>query len=170
MSKREKIIFFAVLVGVLYGAYSLFLASPSKQITVGTGLKKGELGKIIADVTGNLTKEILDKADTHIFARAGAEWGSDPFYKTELPKKPKESKVLEEVVPLKQKVDLTYSGYVKMGDKRLAIINDIEYETGEELELPGYIVERIEPLKVKLVIRHEEKSETITVPMVEEIL
>jgi uncharacterized protein YdeI (BOF family) len=54
-----------------------------------------------------------------------------------------------------------------MGDKRLAIINGVEYETGEELELAGYIVERIEPLK--LVIRDKEKQITIIVPIEKEV-
>jgi len=168
MSKREKIILFAVLVAVLYGAYSLFLDTPSKRATVDSGMKKSELNKVIADVTGNLTKEILDTTDTYIIARAEAEWESDPFYKTELPKKPKVSKVRKRrVVPLKQKVDLTYSGYVEMGDKRLAIINGIEYEIGEELGLGGYVVERIEAFEV--VIRHKEKLGTITIPLKEEV-
>jgi hypothetical protein len=54
-----------------------------------------------------------------------------------------------------------------MGDRKLAIINGVEYETGEELKFAGYIVERIEPLKV--VIRDKEKQTIIIVPIKEEV-
>jgi hypothetical protein len=165
MSKREKVILFGALLAILYGAYSVFLDSPSKPPSVDTEKKKTELTKVISDVSGNLSKEVLDKADIYIIARAEAEWRSDPFSKTVLPKK---SEARKPAKPLKQKVSFTYSGYVEMGDKRLAIINGIEYETGEELELAGYIVEKIEPFKV--VIRGKKRQKRIIVPMKEGIL
>ena len=165
MSKREKIILSAALLAVLYVVYSLFIASPSKPPSVDTEKKKTELTKVISDVSGNLSKEALDKADIYIIVSAEAEWTSDPFSKTVLPKK---SKARKRDKPLKQKVSFTYSGYVEMGDKRLAIINGIEYEIGEELELAGYIVEKIEPFKV--VIRARKGQRRIIVPVKEGIL
>ena len=156
-----------VMLAIAYGAYTLFLESPRKRSTVDTGINKGELNKMIADVAENLSKEGLDKADAYIIARAEAEWKSDPFYKTVV----RERRTARErkAVPVKlKKVPLTYSGYVEMGDKRVAIIDGIEYETGEELEVAGYIIERIEPLEV--VIGHKKKRGTFTVPVVEGFL
>ena len=166
MGKREKIILLiAVLAAVLFGLYSLFPASQSKPKPVDIGEKKSELNEFIADVSGNLSKEVIDETDSYIIARAEAEWVSDPFLEIELPKKA-EKEALEEQEYLK--VTFTYSGYVKAGDIRLAIIDGVEYETGDELELTGYIVERIEPLKV--VIRYKGKQRRIIVPMKEEEL
>lgn len=167
MAKRRKIILIIVMLAILYGAYSLFLESPPKRSTVDTGIKKGELNKTIADVAGNLSKAGMDKTDAYIIARAEAEWQSDPFYKTVVREALKARE--QKVVPIKlKKVKLTYSGYLEMGDKRIAIINGIEYETGEELEVAGYIIERIEPLEV--VIGHKKKPGTFTVPVVEGLL
>ena len=156
-----------VMLAIVYGAYTLFLESPHKRSTVDTGINKGELNKMIADVVENLSKEGMDKADAYIIARAEAEWKSDPFYKTVV----RESRTARgrKAVPVKlKKVTLTYSGYVEMGDKRVAVIDGIEYETGEELDVAGYIIERIEPLEV--VIGHKKKPGTFTVSVVEGFL
>jgi len=50
----------------------------------------------------------------------------------------------------------------------MAIINDVEYETDDELELTGYIVERIDPLEV--IISDIERQRKITVPIEPEAL
>ena len=54
-----------------------------------------------------------------------------------------------------------------MGDRRLAIINDVEYETNDELEVTGYIVEAIEPLRV--IISDIKRRRKIIVPIEQEV-
>jgi hypothetical protein len=76
----------------------------------------------------------------------------------EIPKQPE---------PVEERISFTYSGYIEMGGKRLAIINDVEYETNDELELNGYIVEKIEPLKV--IISDIERQRKIIVPIEQEV-
>ena len=165
MSKRKKVILVVMFLAIIYGLYEVFLSSPSKTSLVDGGGELEELRNLVTAVIQNLTKENLSESDTYIIARAETEWGSDPFLKAELPKK---SELPAYAGPLEQKVGFTYSGYLEMGDRRLAIINGIEYETGEELQFQGYIVERIEPLKV--VIRGKEKQSAIIVPIKEEAL
>jgi hypothetical protein len=174
MSKREIIIVFAALIAIMYAVYSLFIASSSKQITSDTNIKKTGVVKFIANLSEILDKNALDKTDIYIIARAEAEWEKDPFLKTELAKQsalPKQPVPVEEVpkqpVPVEEKLNLTYSGYLEMGDKKLAIINDVEYETNDELELVGYIVEKIEPLRV--IISDKERQRKIIVPIKEEV-
>jgi len=174
MSKREIIIVFAALVAIMYAVYSLFIASSSKQITNDTNIKKTGTVRFIANLSEILDKNALDTTDLYIIARAEAKWEKDPFLKTELAK---ESEVPEKPVPVEEvprqtvrgeeKLSLTYSGYIEMGDKRLAIINDVEYETNDELELAGYIVEKIEPFKV--IISDKERQRKIIVPIEQEV-
>ena len=38
-----------------------------------------------------------------------------------------------------------YTGFLQMGDTRLAIINGMEYEAGDQLEPGGFIIRRILP-------------------------
>ena len=164
MSKREIIIVFAALVAIMYAVYSLTTSSSSNQITNNTDIKKTGVVKFIANLSELLDKNALDKTDIYIIARAEAEWEKDPFLKTELTKK---SEVPKQTVPVEEKLSLTYSGYLEMGDKKLAIINDVEYETNDELELVGYIVEKIEPLRV--IISDKERQRKIIVPIEQEV-
>jgi len=132
-----------------------------------TAINKDELNTIIVDVAANLSKAALDKTDAYRIARAEAEWERDPFYSPAARKK--HTPVKRKVVPAQlKKLKLTYSGYVEMGGKRVAVINGIEYESGEELQFAGYIIERIEPLQV--VIGHRKKRGSFTVPIIEESL
>jgi len=174
MSKREIIIVFAALVAIIYAVYSLFIASSSKQITNNTNIKKTGAVMFIANLSEILVKNALDKTDIYIITRAEAEWEKDPFLKTELTKKSEITKkpvpaeeTPKQPEPLEERISLTYSGYIEMGGKRLAIINDVEYETNDELELVGYIVEKIEPLKV--IISDIERQKKIIVPIEQEV-
>lgn len=174
MSKREIIIVFAALVAIIYAVYSLFIASSSKQIINNTNIKKTGEVKFIANLSEILEKNALNKTGIYIIAQAEAEWEKDPFLKTELTKKSEITKKpvpVEEIpkqpVPVEERISLTYSGYIEMDGKRLAIINDVEYETNDELELVGYIVEKIEPLKV--IISDIERQRKIIVPIEQEV-
>jgi len=141
------------------------LESPLERRTKNTLINKDELNTIIGDVAANFTSAALDKTDTYRIARAEAEWERDPFYETAA--RNKNMPVKRKAVPAQLKrVKLIYSGYVEMDDKRVAVINGIEYESGEELQFAGYVIEKIEPLKV--VIGHKKKGGTFTVPIIEE--
>jgi len=174
MSKREIILVFAALIAIIYAVYSLTTSSSSNQITNNVDIKKTGAVKFIANLSEILGKNTLDKTNIYIIARAEAEWEKDPFLKTELTKKsevPKQPVPVEEVPkqpePVEESIRFTYSGYLEMGDKKLAIINDVEYETNDELELVGYIVEKIEPLRV--IISDKERQRKIIVPIEQEV-
>ena len=174
MSKREIIIVFAALIAIIYAVYSLFIVSSSKQITSDTNIKKTGAVKFIANLSEILKKNTLDKTDIYIIARAEAKWEKDPFLKKELIKKSeitKKPEPVEEIPkqpePVEDSIRFTYSGYAEMGDRRLAIINDVEYETNDELEVTGYIVEAIEPLRV--IISDIKRRRKIIVPIEQEV-
>jgi hypothetical protein len=48
-----------------------------------------------------------------------------------------------------------------MGDKRLAIINGVEYAAGDELEQGGYMVRSITPSRVVIVSTRDSKQKFI---------
>jgi len=70
-----------------------------------------------------------------------------------------------EVLP---EVTFSYSGYMEMGDRKIAIIDGMEYKTGEEIVPGGFVIRAIYPNKI--VIGIKGKEEEITVPLVEEVL
>ncbi len=166
MSKQEKVILVIVFFVAVFGIYEVFLSSPSKTSSVDNGAELKGLNNLIAEVIQGVARENLSESETYIITKAEAEWSSDPFLEIIKPeKRPKAPKWADSST---QKASFTYTGYVELGDTKIAIINGREYKTGEELELGGCFIERIEASKV--VVRGTGKKETIIVPIVEEVL
>jgi len=74
-----------------------------------------------------------------------------------------EEKVI--VMDVAEDIDIVYSGYLSLGDLNLAIINNLEYQAGEELEQGGYVIEQIYPEKA--IIRVIGTRRNIVVPLEE---
>jgi len=165
MSKREKMISVIVFFVVVYGIYDVFLCSPPKTSPVDNGGESKGLDDLITGVIQDVARENLSETEAYIITRAETEWRSDPFLKTNGLEKGLND--AEGAASSKHKVSFTYTGYLELGDTRIAIINDREYEIGEELESGGYFVERIEPLQVA--IRGKVNQKTIIVPVKEEV-
>jgi len=148
MSKREKIIVAAMAAVVLYGMYSLFFSAPSKVVGTSSAKSIGEVKKFVTEVTDGL-KEDYTARNLFIIEQAKGGWARDPFLTLAAPQ---EAVVVIDnrpaaaaVVP---EVSFTYSGYIQMGERKLAIISGVEYETGDELDGGEQIVKQIEPLRV----------------------
>jgi hypothetical protein len=75
------------------------------------------------------------------------------------------------VAPVKKpkpapKLDLVYTGYMDMGGKSLAIINGMEYETGDIIEPDALLIRRIYPNKIE-VVATESGGTVFTIPLTE---
>lgn len=163
MSTREKIVIIIMILAIAYAGYDFFLSSPPKTTSVDTERELELLNKLVTDVTQNLSKEDLSETDAYILARAEVDWVKDPFCKEKFI-----SETPKSAAKVSHEITFNYSGFVEMAQKKMAIINGLEYETGEELELGGHIVRKIYPNKVVIEVR--EKKRKIIVPLVEEVL
>ena len=146
MAKRERIILIVMGLVVLYGIYSLFFSSPPKSANVKLKKSTGEINKFVTDME-NILKDDFSEQHRYILSEARAEWPKDPFWVTKVPAK------TDIVVENTQKTtaseeEFAYTGYLKMGERKLAIINGLEYERGNQLEREGHIVKEIDPLRV----------------------
>lgn len=94
---------------------------------------------------------------------AKSEWAGNPFLRVALPVESQSKQ--ERVAASALNVNFIYSGYMEMGDNRLAVINGMEYVVGEELDPGGYIVNSISPAQV--VIGIEGTNQTIVLPVEE---
>jgi hypothetical protein len=61
---------------------------------------------------------------------------------------------------------MIYTGFLRMDDKRLAIINGMEYEVGDSLEPGGFVIRSISAGRV-VIAPPGKKKKTITLPMEE---
>jgi len=166
MSKREKIIIVMTLLAVTYGAYNfLFSSTPSNTLQLQT---KGseELNTFVTNLSKGIRNEGLTAADSDILNRIVAEWKTDPMIRSTARLKPELEFKKEEPLVADVDIDLVYSGYLSLGDMSLAIINNVEYQIGEELEQGGYIIEQIYPEKA--IIRVKETRQKIVLPLMED--
>lgn len=166
MTKREQIIVGLMLLVVVYGAYELFFASKPG----GTPLQKSaegltSLNAFIAKVAEANQKGGLSDTDAYIIKMAEADWKQDPML--DIPKKsaPKAAEPVKQAKPL-PKLDLVYTGYMEMGGKALAIINGMEYETGDMIEPDALLIRRIYPNKIE-VVATESGGRVFTIPLTE---
>jgi len=140
MSIREKIIIALMVVAVIYGAYVMLFPSPEQTKAHDTGADR-ELQVLNGFITkiADKTNSGQSKRQVYILKKAQEDWKKDPLVRLEA------KKVIatgpEEVPDARIK----YTGFLQMGDTRLAIISGIEYEAGDRLESGGYIVRRILP-------------------------
>ena len=164
MTTREKIIVALMVLAVVYGGYTFFLSAPSDE----TAFKRGgdkELEALNLFITkvADKTKNSLSKEQAYVLQKAQIEWKKDPLLQIE-PKISPEEKEARQPLVLESKI--LYTGFLQMGDKRLAILNGLEYEIGDRLDPGGLIVRNIDPNHV-VIGSPDVKSKKVILPMEE---
>ena len=165
MLNRERIIVVLMIVVVAFGAYSLFLAPGENLPAPGSQEKMTELKNFVVDAATNLTRESVSAADKYIIDQADKTWPDSPFLLSGdmLTSQPFEAKAEITVESIK----LAFTGFLQTDNSLLAIVNGMEYETGEQLTESGYYVKSISPNKV--VIGVENNPKTIILPLDENV-
>ena len=163
MSNREKIIVAPMVVSVIYGAYVLFFSSPSgpdKKVKAVSGDRELEALNTFITNIADKTKTGPSKKQAYVLQKAQAVWKQDPF--VDLKPIVKEDTGPAPVLDTRVK----YTGFLQMGDARLAIISGMEYEAGDRLEPGGFIIRRIFPNHV-VVSPPGKNKKTMILPMEE---
>jgi hypothetical protein len=167
MTKREKIIVGIMCLTVLYGAYDLFVyrKKPRPTATQPPANPIAELKSFVTEVTQKLINEKVSSEYSYMISQAGANWTKDPFIASVEPLKKQqtiETAPQKEIVP-PIRSGFIYTGYLKLGPTRLAVINGLEYSVGESLDANGLYVKSISPHHV--VIGKVNSLETIQLPL-----
>lgn len=149
-----------MLLAVVYGAYTFLFASPRLE-GVGNGDPEQNALKAFIVQVAEKSKTGLSKSQSYVLQKAQTDWKQDPLIQIDTGKTQK-----KEAQPIKLKSNLLYTGFLQMGDKRLAIINGVEYESGDKLEPGGFIIRSIFPNHVVIAAPGGSKK-TITLPMEE---
>ena len=126
-----------------------------------------ELNQFVANLGKDIGKEALTASESDILNRIVAVWRNDPMIRStaQLTRELEIKKEEATVVEVQEDIDLVYSGYLSLGELNLAIINNVEYQAGEELEQGGYVIERIYPEKT--IIRVVGTRRNIVLPLEE---
>ena len=161
MSKREKILVGLMLLAAVYGIYAWFLSSPQQAATLNDDNEQKVLNAFIIKVAQKTTTG-LSKNQAYVLQKAEAKWKRDPLIQIE----PKTSEQEEDSQQSVLTSKIMYTGFLRMGDKRLAIINGMEYEAGEILEPGGFTIRSISPSRV-VIAPPGSKKKTLILPMEE---
>ena len=151
-----------MVLAVIYGVYTVFFSAP-REVSISSGHKELETLNSFVTKVAEQTKTGLSKEETYILQKARAEWKQDPFIQIR-PKLTRDE--AEERQPLVVNSKILYTGFLEMGNKRLAIINGMEYEIGDILERTGLVVRKISPSHV-VVAAPDNKNKTLIIPMEE---
>ncbi len=148
--KRSDFLFFVISVALLYGVYYLFIEPQAITTDRYVGKQSLELQAYMVEITTKLKKKSSSSVNSSIIERSEAVWLNDPFYDTISYGELTMTEALVGADSAAQREDFTYSGFLNTDVKKIAIINDLEYEVGETIVLTTgmYVLEDIHPTKV----------------------
>jgi hypothetical protein len=166
MTNREKIIVGLMLLTVAYGVYAVFFEGKTTkppEITAFSATDQLESLSAFITKVAEASKAGLSKEDQYIIQQAEAEWKQDPLIIAELTDRPeselqKAQQVTKVSIP---DLNVSYTGFMQMGDRKFAIINGVEYTSGDRLEQGDYIVRSITPRQVVIVSTDRSKKKFI---------
>jgi len=154
-----------MLLSVVYGVYAVFFEGKggTQEITTISATRQLEnLNSFITKVA-EASKAGLSKEDKYIIQLAEAEWKQDPLISAELKDRPEsEIQKAKKVAPVPiPDFNISYTGFMQMGDIKFAIINGLEYATGDRLEQGDYILHSITSSRVVIVSTGPSKKRYI---------
>jgi len=147
MQKREKILIALMAIAVLYGALELFVFSGRSQRPADDPPAAVEVRDVkdAADQAKSAVEQAaLSEQQRRVLEVAAAPWRPDLFY----PVPEMENPPREDAAEPATGVGLEYRGYLAVGDRRMAIINGVEYRVGETVGETGYVLKAITPDRV----------------------
>jgi len=156
LNKRQIIILVVAALFVLYAAYEYLIAGPAAKKAKAVA-NPAQINTFVSDLQGDLIKDIVAGVDSYIISMAEKDWQRNPFWERS---SYKEWAAREGGVGSGK---IIYSGYVDSGKKKLAVINGFEYRIGEQLEMEGYVLKGITPLKVILFNKNTGSEIEITI-------
>lgn len=162
MTTREKVIVGLMCLTIIYGAWELIGNRKKAGPTVAANENPVEdARKFINDFSKKLAAENGTDKYAGIIDKAGEDWSKDPFLlQSDALKNEKEikkpAKAMEIIQPIPH---FTYTGFLEVGNAKLAIINGSEYAAGDSLNVDDYYVKTITPQRV--VIAQTKGPETL---------
>ena len=147
MANREKIILVVMSIVIAYGGYTYFSNSGGDTVINDSKENLSELKNFVIGAATNLSQDYISAADKYIIEQAEKVWPQDPFLQagTHLTSEPFKASAEVKV----QTVQISYTGFLQTSDALIAIVNNSEYETGDQLNETGYYVKRRKPMNKK---------------------
>jgi len=151
-TKRRNIIVGIALLAVIYGLYDLTRPRPPKGGAAQSGEKSSaDLQAFVVQTAAESGVSVNSEFSAYVAARAESPWQRNPFFSS------------EGGAGASQGPIFSYRGFIQTGERGLAIINNAEYQKGEQLEKEGYFVKEISPSRI--IIENRRAKTEISVPL-----
>ena len=155
MAKREQIML--IVVGILLVGFLVYsLMGDDKPGAADVVVTNEQLDAIKAKVTAEAQQEKFSDLELYKLEQAETPWTSSPFYDRVRDAVERQEQVKGAQLVSADSLKLHYTGFVEIDEHLYAIINGLEYETGEEVvDAPGVFLTNI---KVNEVILGQRNS------------
>jgi hypothetical protein len=151
VSKRERILLAGMGAAILISAiYLLWPTAPPASPEM-TPQKLADSRKAAESQLQALERIQLSPREIHAVTQSQTTWPNDPL----APKPPEPEAAVE-------RDKFQYTGYIRVGERSLAVINGREYQIGEQLESGGFEVAEITPEAV--VLSGVVRKNTVRIP------
>jgi hypothetical protein len=165
LPKRQVILVAFMIASVGYGAFELLGGRPGgKDAAPVRAVETQEASKTAEMINQMLDKAPMSESEQYRVELLRRETLVSPFYAADT----------EFYFPGAGQAaagdSLLYKGYVKVGDKVLAVINGVEYAVGEEVETTGYVVASIQQNYVELSRGEGDERGRRKLPLTEDAL
>ncbi len=142
--KRELILVALAAIGLAYGAVDYVVRSSLKGSASGGGAASTEAAfSLVQEELSAGAATRRQATALEIITALSAAWPDDVFAAVAVAD---EEQAKAEEAPPAEAVTLTYSGYMNMGERILAVINGIEYRIGDMVE--GFMLKEIDPMEI----------------------
>jgi len=139
--KREAIFLALAGLAVVYFLFDYLVLPSLKKPAAVVEAEKVDIQRLIAEMGEYARKDGSVDNIIYTVSRAEVTWPRDPFLNEDL---------ASAASVESQKTKFTYTGFIMLGNRRLAVINGIEYQVGESLTTEGFVVKAINPNDVVL--------------------
>ena len=140
---RKNILIILMLLTVAGGAFDTFLRGKTKPQEI----TENPLVEFINKIAEDFPEGISEK-DNYTIRRIAEGWQKDPLISIALKDQPKQPPKKKIVIP---DPNVSYTGFMRLGDIKFAIINGMAYTSGDQLAQGGYVVGDITPSQVVIV-------------------
>lgn len=162
MAKREKILIGLCIAGLVFLVYFNFIGKEKKSpYATNNAPTISSTDKFVAEQLILLKKSEQIEADKQIIAKAAVTWENDPFASQELIRQIEgyaENEKTPSQINREKPEPLLYSGYIKVGNNLLAIVNGMEYEKGDTIEGTSYEVFSVSIATESIMLRSPDST------------
>jgi hypothetical protein len=164
MSTREKILVGLMLVSVCLGGLLLFGDNPEQKSMTSAPGKPDTLIQMLTNLTAQFGNDNALKGERYTLSMARTPWENKLFLDSgDILLPSTAAPATAEMLP--SNLSLVYSGYIETPQRRVAIINGIEYLEGETVDQSRLVVRHID---AKRVVLGDAANKVFSVPLEDE--